>query len=66
MQKKHMQNSKKIEIEYLIQQELFKVKEEESCLLRSFFEHQKELPPWQRSASALISCPCSRCNPIML
>lgn len=39
---------------------------QQPCLLEGFFKHQKTLPPSMRSAGAMISCPCPRCNPARL
>lgn len=41
-------------------------KKDERCLLDDFFEAERRKPPHLRSNSAMISCPCSKCNPARL
>lgn len=36
---------------------------EQPCLIKAFFDREKQKPIEQRATSCMICCPCSRCNP---
>lgn len=40
--------------------------QDQSCLMDAFFRRQQELPPAMRSNTALLYCPCRRCNSVRL